>query len=116
MFLVNQLESPIPGYKGQGKGFFYCERYKVATIFVNCFGCLCVSYLQESTKRKERLLAKRPFEADAASFGVVITNYHADNGRFAERLFLDHAGLHRQHLSNCGVNAHFQNGIAEKRI
>jgi hypothetical protein len=46
----------------------------------------------------------------------VITNYHADDGRFAERLFLDHAAPNGQGVSLCGVNAHFQNGIAEKRI
>jgi hypothetical protein len=46
----------------------------------------------------------------------VIANYHADNGRFAERLFLDYTALHSQGVSLCGVNAHFQNGIAEKRI
>ena len=47
---------------------------------------------------------------------MVIQNYHADNGRFAERLFLDPAALKGQTVSLCGVNAHFQNGIAEKRI
>jgi hypothetical protein len=36
-------------------------------------------------------------------------NYHADNGRFAEQLFLDHAELHGQGVSLCGVNVHFQN-------
>jgi hypothetical protein len=43
-------------------------------------------------------------------------NYHADNGRFAEKLFLDHAAENGQKVSLCGVNAHFQNGIAERRI
>ena len=113
---VDQLESPVPGLKGQNKGYFYRERYKVATIFVDHFSRLSYVHLQESTKGLETLLAKRAFEAYAASFGVVIANYHADNGRFAERLFLDHAELHGQGVSLCGVNAHFQNGIAEKRI
>jgi hypothetical protein len=113
---VDQLESPIPGLKGQNKGFFYRERYKVATIFVDHYSRLSYVYLQESTKGEETLLAKRAFEAYAASFGVVVSNHHADNGRFAERLFLNHAELHGQGASLCGVNAHFQNGIAEKRI
>jgi hypothetical protein len=113
---VDQLESPVPGFKGQGKGFFFRERYKVATIFVDHFSRLSYVHLQDSTKGEETLLAKRAFKAYAASFGVVIANYHADNGRFAERLFLDHAALNGQGVSLCGVNAHFQNGIAEKRI
>jgi hypothetical protein len=101
--LVDQLESPIPGLKGQNKGFFFRERYKVATIFVDHFSCLSYVYLQESTKGKETLLAKRAFEAYATSFGVIIANYHADiKGRFAERQFLDHAESHRQGVSLCG--------------
>jgi hypothetical protein len=113
---VDQLESPVPGFVGQNKGSFFRKRYKVATIFVDHFSRLSYVYLQESTTGAETLLAKRAFEAYAASFGVVIKNYHADNGRFAERLFLEHAALKGQSVSLCGVSAHFQNGIAEKRI
>jgi hypothetical protein len=114
---VDQLESPVPGFVGQNKGHFFRKRYKAATIFVDHFSRLSsYVHLQESTKGDETLLAKRAFESYAASFGVTINNYHADNGRFAERLFLDHANLRNQSVSLCGVKAHFQNGIAEKRI
>jgi hypothetical protein len=113
---VNQLESPVPGFKGQNKGYFYRERYKVTTIFVDHFSRLSCVHLHESTKGQETLLAERAFEACAASFRVVIANYHADNRRFVERLFLDHAELHGQGVSLCGVNAQFQNGVTEKRI
>jgi hypothetical protein len=88
----------------------------VTTIFVDHFSRLSFVYVQESTKVDETLLAKRAFEAYATSFGVVIQNYHADNGRFAEHLLLNHAALKGQMVSLRGVNAHFQNGIAEKRI
>jgi hypothetical protein len=113
---VDQLKSPVPGFVGQNKGYFFCKRYKVATIFVDHFSRLSFVHLQESTKGPETLLAKRAFEAYAASFGIAIQNYHADNGRFAKRLFLEHAETHGQLVSLCGVNAHFQNGIAEKKI
>jgi hypothetical protein len=113
---VDQLESPVAGFVGQNKGFFFRKRYKVATVFVDHFSRLSFVYLQESTKGDETLLAKRAFEAYAASFGVKVYNYHADNGRFAERLYLNHAKANGQTVSLCGVNAHFQNGIAEKRI
>jgi hypothetical protein len=113
---VDQLESPVPGFVGQNKGFFFRKRYKVATVFVDHFSRLSFIYLQESTKGTETLLAKKAFEAHAASFGVKVLNYHADNGRFAEPLFLGHAETNGQTVSLCGVNAHFQNGIAEKRI
>jgi hypothetical protein len=95
---------------------FFRERYKVATICVDHFSRLSYVHLQDSTKGEDTLLAKRAFEAYAASFGVLIANYHANNGRFAGRLFLNHAALHGQGVSLCSVNAHFQNGIAERRI
>jgi hypothetical protein len=114
---VDQLESPVPGFVGQNKGYFFRKRYKVATVFVDHFSRLSFVHLQELTTGKETLMAKRAFEAYAVSFGkIVIRNYHADNGRFAEHLFLEHAESHGQGVSLCGVSAHFQNGIAEKRI
>jgi hypothetical protein len=60
--------------------------------------------------------AKEAFEAYSQSFGVKIRHYHADNGRFADNLFLQSVREAGQTISFCGVNAHFQNGIAEKRI
>jgi hypothetical protein len=113
---VDQLESPVAGFVGQNKGFFFRKRYKVATVFVDHFSRLSYVYLQESTKGVETLAAKRSFEAYAASHGVKVRHYHADNGRFAEKLFLTHCERSGQQVTLCGVNAHFQNGIAERRI
>jgi hypothetical protein len=113
---VDQLESPVAGFVGQNKGFFCRKRCKVATVFVDHFSRLSFVHLQESTKGAKTLLTKRAFEAHAASFGVKVLNCHADNGRFAKRMFLEHAAKNGQTVSLCGVNAHFQNGITKKRI
>ena len=113
---VDQLESPVAGFVGQNKGYFFRKRYKVATVFVDHFSRLSFVYLQESTKGEQTLAAKRSFEAHAASHGVKILHYHADNGRFAEKLFLNHCEESGQQVTLCGVSAHFQNGIAERRI
>ena len=48
--------------------------------------------------------------------GVTIKHYHADNGRFAERSFMDHVHQSGQTITFCGVGAHHQNGVAERRI
>ena len=79
---MDQLESPVAGFVGQNKGYFFRKRYKVATVFVDHFSRLSFVYLQEPTKGDETLLAKKAFEAHAASFGVKVVNYHANNGRF----------------------------------
>jgi hypothetical protein len=60
--------------------------------------------------------AKTAYEAFASAHGVTIKHYHCDNGRFADNAYLDHVTKSGQTISYCGVNAHFQNGIAEKRI
>jgi hypothetical protein len=114
---VDQLESPVAGFVGQkNKGYFFRKRYKVATIFVDHFSRLSYVYLQESTKGAQTLAAKRSFsfETYASTYGVKIR--HADNGRFTEKLLLNHCELAGQKISLCGVSAHFQNGIAKRRI
>jgi hypothetical protein len=60
--------------------------------------------------------AKRAFEAYAKKNNVSVKHYHADNGRFADNEFIKSVNSSVQTISYCGVNAHFQNGIAEKRI
>ena len=60
--------------------------------------------------------AKRAFEAYAAKYEIKVKHYHYDNGRFADNLFRRHVEENHQSVSYAGVNAHFQNGIAEKRI
>jgi hypothetical protein len=65
---------------------------------------------------EETLKAKKAFELHAESFGVQIKQYHADNGRFQDIKFKEHCIEQSQRLTYCGVNAHFQNGRAERKI
>jgi hypothetical protein len=60
--------------------------------------------------------AKRAFESFAAKHGVRIHHYHCDNERFANNAFKQACHDVRQQLTFCGLNAHFQNGIAERSI
>ncbi|WP_317203594.1 hypothetical protein, partial [Janthinobacterium sp.] len=114
---IDQLESTTPGLIGQLKGIPTKLRYKVATVFVDHFSRLSFVYLQKTTSAEETVLAKEAFERYAASHGVAVTHYHADNGRFADNKFRQAVNQVRgQTLSFCGVNAHFQNGVAERRI
>ena len=61
-------------------------------------------------------LSKCAFKAYSKKLGVDIQHYHCDNGRFSDNLFMRDVIDEGQSMSQCGVNAHFQNGIAEKRI
>ena len=64
----------------------------------------------------ETVQAKQAFESYARTFSVKVKHYHADNGHFADKAFMQDVAKNGQTISFCSINAHFQNGIAEKRI
>ena len=111
---VDQLESNTPGFIAQLKGKLTQQRYNYATVFQ--FSGYSFVYLQRCITSEETVQAKHAFERAAEQRGVKILHYHADNGRFADNAFIADCNAQRQSLSYCGVNAHFQNGIAERRI
>ena len=113
---VDQLESPIPGLLVHMKGLPTKRRYSAATIFVDHYSRQGYVHLQESLTANNTLRAKEAFERYCESFVVKVRQYHADNGQFAKNLFIEDIRRQGQTITYCGVNAHFQNGIAEKRI
>ena len=113
---VGQLESSITGFVAQLKGKLTKRRYKCATVFVDHYSDLTYIHLHSRLTSEETVEAKRAFEAHARDFGVKMENYHCDNGRFADNAFIFECKNSGQNISYCSVNAHFQNGKAEKRI
>jgi hypothetical protein len=74
-------------------------------------------HLKESLTSADTVETKEAFEAFARNMGVRIHRCHADNDRFADNGFMNAVKKQQQTIiSFCGVNAHFRNGIAEKRI
>lgn len=113
---VDQMVSTQVGFVAQLKGKLTSKRYTAATIFVDHFSRLRFIYLMASLSTEETLAAKRAFERYAEEHGVAIKHYHCDNGRFADTGFKEACQQARQELTFCGVNAHFQNGVAERAI
>lgn len=113
---IDMLESITPGFIAQLRGKPTKQRYRAATIFVDHYSRLGFVYLHKSTTAAEAVEAKKAFERWAASHGIIIRHYHADNGAFAAKLFRDAVANEGQTMSFCGVNAHFQNALAERRI
>jgi hypothetical protein len=85
-------------------------RYSVATVFVDHYSRLGYVHIQRDTTSTETLKAKRAFELFARDCGVRIKHYHADNRRFVDNMWKNALGI-----TYCGVNAHWQNGVAEQR-
>ena len=92
------------------------KRAVASTIFVDHASDLGYVYHQTSMSSEETLKSKLAFEKFAATHGVYVKHYHADNGRFKDNLFMNSIDENGQTISFCGVGAHHQNGIAEKRI
>lgn len=113
---VDQLVSPKLGLIAQMKGFITQKRYKAVTVFVDCHSNLSFVYFQKTVSAAETIEGKRAFERYARSHGVVPKHYHADNGIFETEAFNQAVQELGQTISYAAVNAHHQNGKAEKKI
>ncbi len=87
-----------------------------ATIFKEHYSRFSFCYLQESLTSADTLKVKHAFEQFCGMHGVQVQHYDANNGRFADNAFIGDVFAQRQEITYCEVNAHFQNGVAEKRI
>jgi hypothetical protein len=92
------------------------KRYTAATVFVNHYSKLKYIHLMTKLNSEETMEAKQAFEHFAEQHGICILHYHCNNGGFADNAFKNSCSAKGQRLIFCGVNAHFQNGIAEKAI
>ena len=113
---VDQMISAQPGLVPQEKGHLTRARIWACTIFVDYYTGFTFVALMRDLTAESTLAAKREFEHRCAVRGVQVEHYHADNGRFAEPAFVDECKRCKQELTFCGVGAHHQNGIAERKI
>ena len=111
---MDSFESATTGFTAQIKGVLTNKRYRLATIYLDHFSDLSYAFLQEDATSKETLKGKLAFEQYARGLGVDVEHYHADNGRFADNSFINNVKEQGQTITYCGVNAHHQNGKAEK--
>ena len=108
------MVSPVPGLIAQMVGFLTRQRYKYATMFVDQASRMGFVYLQKTCSAEETIEAKRAFEQYAENRGVRVQAYHADNGIFKAKKWVEECRQRKQDFTFAGVNAHHQNGIAER--
>jgi hypothetical protein len=113
---VDQMISMQVGFVAQLKGMLTKKMYKAATMFVDHFTCLQYVHLMTTLSSKEMVTAKLAFKQSTEQHGIKIQHYHCDNGRFVDNDFKLACKQAHQRLTFCGVNVHFQNGIAKKAI
>ena len=113
---MDHLVSAQPGLIPQMSGFLTNLRITGATVFVDHYSDHVFVYLMKNLTLEETLVAKTAYERFLQTVGVTAQAYHADNGRFADKGFIDACRLEKQLITFCGVGAHHQNGIAERYI
>jgi hypothetical protein len=87
---VDQMISTQPGFVAQLKGKLTVQCYKAATIVVDHFSGLRFIHMMTNLSSDETIKAKQACEHFAANHFVTIEHYHADNGRFADNVFINH--------------------------
>ena len=113
---TDQMISPYGGMIPQVKGRLMKAKYYAATIFVDHHTDFTYVHLQKDTTAEATLEAKNAYEHLLQTFGHKVLAYHADNGRFAEKMFVGDVRDKAQNITYCGVGSHHQNGIAERKI
>jgi hypothetical protein len=113
---VDILVSRTPGLIAQTKGWMTTSRYCCACVFVDHWSDFTYVHLLRAQDSDEVLEAKRAFEATADSHGIQIKHYHADNGIFVAKQWINSCRDQHQGMTLAGVDAHHQNGRAERKI
>jgi hypothetical protein len=109
---VDILVSKTPGLIAQ----MTTRRYQYACVFVDHFSGFTYVHLLKAQDGDEVLAAKATFEATADTHGIRIKHYHADNGIFAGKQWLDSCRDSHQGVTFAGVDSHHQNGRTERKI
>ncbi len=114
--IVDQMILTQVGFIAQLKGSLTKKRYTAATVFVDHYSRLKYIHLMTKLTSEETIEAKQAFEHFAEQHGIHILHYHCNNGQSADNAFKNSCSAKGQCLTFCGVNAHFQNDVAEKAI
>jgi Reverse transcriptase (RNA-dependent DNA polymerase) len=113
---VDFLTSPTPGLVAHMTGTPTSKRYHHAAVYVDNATGYGFIWLQKSISEEETITGKIAFERHCAQNHITVQHYRADNGIFASNAWKNACQRQNQRLTFTGVNAHHQNGIAERRI
>ena len=113
---VDQMISAQPGLFPHEKMNLICGRIWACIIFVDYFTGFVFVALMRDLNFESTLAENKEFEHRCAVRGIEMKHYHADNGSFAEPEFVNECKRCQQDLTFCGVGAHHQNGISERKI
>ena len=103
---VDQMTSPTPGLIAQTTGMLTNKRYTCTTIYVDHSSGYSFVWVQKSINTEETLEDKKAFKGHARSLGLTIHQYHANNGVFKARIWVDDCESKEKIVSYPGVGVH----------
>lgn len=112
----DHFSSPVPAIAHASSGKQLKDKYHYAALFVDHASYLTYIKRQFTTNAQETVEIKTIFEQCGQTFGVSIKGYYADNQIFNSRLFRESAIASNQSMRHSGGYAHYQNGVAERKI
>ena len=107
------------------KGRLYTSKGKTKEEAMLSGGCIFVDHasgyidvsMQTHLNTHQTLKAKTEYEQQCQNQGVIIQQYHTDNGTaFTSKKYTEHLQAFQQVTSFAGVGAHHHNGVAERSI
>ena len=113
---IYQIESPQSWLISVLKENQTSNKYHAATIFVDHLSKLTYVHFNEKTTANKAVEAKYAFEQYAATFGLNIKKFHADNGVFDTQVFKESIIAANQTIVFSAGDSHKQNRIAEHII
>ena len=112
----DHVVSHQPGLIPQSTGILSNEKFWGSVLYADHHSDFLFNHLITGTTSLATLESKQAYERVAASYGVKIKSYHADNLRFNDSNFRGDCIRGGQTLTHCGDGAHHQNTIAECKI
>ena len=113
---VDHFESRLKGRTYDSYGKTSSNQYVGGCIFVDHMSGYIHVEPQLGFSTSESIRAVITFEKLCLDNGTLIQKFLADNGAFKAKDFVNHIRNNNQRIQYCGVNAHHQNGIAERNI
>ncbi len=113
---TDHFESRIKGRTLSSFGRSTSQQYVGGCLFVDHMSSYIHVEHQLGFSSSETIRAKQSYESHCLDHVIIRDSYLADNGVFKAIAFIKHIRDSAQRLRFCGVNAHHQNGIAERAV
>ena len=113
---IDQLESPVPGFMPIAKGQPTVRRYRGASVFVDHASDFTYVHMHQHLTTDKTIDTKLAFERLAEQHRVRILHYHCDNGRFANKAFVDDVRAAHQTITFTANEIHPKYALKKYRV